>query len=414
MWNSFAWSVATRHLRFGIAQALLTMGVVAISVTLIIFLGSLIGGLQKRLIETVTGAIPQIVISQPERVPIPPWSLDDDRLYTGRLPRLEQRQLVIEDWPVWIERLEDFDDEIVGVSPVVEGNGILSRGETREAVLVTGVVPERYNRVVQIQENLVGGRFFGLRPGEVAIGYRIADQMDLELEDRVRITGSDERSDAFIVRGIFDTGYQLVDARTVLVTLRDAQSLFGLERAVTSIGVRLDDVFQADEIAARLSLQVPYDVESWMEENQALLAALRSQTQSSALILAFTTIAAGFGIASILITSVVSKLREIGILKAIGATRGQIIGIFTLESTLMATAGAILGAGLGIGLSIGAYRFRVATSPTGRREQVFPIDLSPELVLGAMGVAIVVGFLASLYPARRAAGVNPIQVIRGM
>ncbi|MCE5197546.1 hypothetical protein LLG39_01060, partial [bacterium] len=138
MWDSFTTSVGLRHLRFGFAQTLLAMGVVVISVTLIIYLSSLIGGLQKRLITTVTGAIPQIVISPPEREPVPPGQVGpfskSGKLYIGRIPTLEQRKRKIEDWRRWLPVLERFDPQITAVSPVVEGDGILSRGEKRYAV----------------------------------------------------------------------------------------------------------------------------------------------------------------------------------------------------------------------------------------------------------------------------------------
>lgn len=417
MWDSFSWSVAVRHLKYGIAQTLLTIGVVSISVTLIIFLASLIRGLQIRLIDTVTGSVPQIVISQAQRVPVTPWQLQEPStegpLYKGRIPTLEQQKRKIEDWQMWVGRLQNFDRNITAVSPVASGQGILARGQNRASVLVVGVIPERQNKVVDIQSNLLKGRFLGLRPREVAIGYTIADDLGLILGDKVRITSADGVSDSFTVRGIFKTGYPAVDSSTAYVPLGDAQSLFKLQRAVTSIGIKLRNVFAADNIARRMRLQVPYDVDSWMEENQALLSALRNQTQTTTLILLFTTIAASLGIASILITSVTSKLREIGILKAIGATQKQILGIFTLESTLMAALGGLLGVGIGIGLSIGSYRLRVAMAPLDRKADVFPIDLNPVLILGAFAAAILVGFIASLYPARRAAKVNAIEVIRG-
>lgn len=417
MWDTFSLLVAIRHLRYSIAQTLLTLGVVAISVTLIIFLASLIRGLQIRLIDTVTGSIPQIVISQGQRVPITPWLLPEpgagSQLYKGRIPTLEEQKRTIEDWRMWVDRLENFDPRVTAVSPIASGQGILARGQNKASVLITGVIPERQNKVVNIESSLQKGRFIGLRPREVAIGYTIADDLGLRLGDKVRITSADGVSDSFTLRGIFRTGYPAVDASTAYVPLGDAQSLFKLQRAVTSIGIKLSDVFAANEIARRMRLQVPYDVESWMEENQALLSALQNQTQTTTLILLFTTIAASFGIASILITSVTSKLREIGILKAIGATQKQILGIFTLESTLMAALGGLIGVGLGVGLSIASYQYRLAMAPSDRKADVFPIDLSAGLILGAFGAAILVGFLASLYPAWRAARVNAIEVIRG-
>lgn len=415
IWDSFATSVAIRQLRYGIAQAFLTMGVVAISVTLIIFLGSLIIGLQVFLIQLITAVIPNIVISQPQRLPIAVWQVpgagDQSTAYIGERPTLEQRERRIEDWQLWVERLPTLSDEIAAVSPQVEENAILSSGANRQGVLVIGVVPERYNLVVDIQSDIERGTFLELRTGEIAVGQPLADDLSIRLDDRVRLTTSEGGTAIYTVAGIFRTGAEPVDQGTAYLSLRDAQSLFGLGNAVTSIAVRLHEVFEADNVAARLRRQVPYQVDSWMEQNQNLLTALRSQSQSVVLIISFTVLAAGFAIASILITAVTSKLQEIGILRAIGATRRQIIGLFTLQSTLMALLGGILGAGLGIGLSVGAYRLRLAgaTSP----EDVFPIALSPQLVLGAVAVALVVGFLASLYPAWRAAKVNPIEVIRG-
>lgn len=417
MWDSFAISVALRQLKYGLTQTFLTMGVVAISVTLIIFLGSLIGGLQKMILETVTESIPNIVISQPKRVPLTPRDIQSLRnkgtLYIGSGTTLEERTQKIEDWMIWLPRLERFDPNITAVSPVVEGQAILSAGGTQRGVQVTGVIPERQNRVVDIESKLTSGRYFGLRPGEIVIGYQIADDFGLKVGDRVRLSTSTGNTVTYRVAGVFNTGLPPVDEVTVFVTLADAQSLFELGNAVTSIDIKLSNIFEANTIADRLKLQVPYKVDSWMRENQELLNALSAQSQSSNLILVFTTLAAGFGIASILITAVTSKLREIGILRAIGATRKQIIGIFTLQSTMLAAIGGVLGAGLGIGLSLAAYQVRSAQAGPGRQNQVFPIDLRWQLVTGAIAIAVAVGFLASLYPAWRAAKVNPIEVIRG-
>lgn len=417
MWDSFSISVAIRQLRYGITQTFLTMGVVAISVTLIIFLGSLIGGLQKMILETVTESIPNIVITQPKRMPLTPRDIASLRkkgtLYIGSGTTLEERTRKIEDWMIWLPRLERFDPDITAVSPVVEGQAILSAGATQRGVQVTGVIPERHNRVVNIESKLISGRFFGLRPGEIVIGYQIANDFGLKVGDRARLSTSTGNTVTYRVAGIFNTGLPTVDNAMVFVTLTDAQSLFELGNAVTSIDIKLAHIFDANTIADRLKLQVPYKIDSWMRENQELLTALSAQSQSSNLILVFTTLAAGFGIASILITVVTSKLREIGILRAIGATRKQIIGIFTLQSTLLAAIGGIIGAGLGIGLSLAAYRVRTAQAVPGQGGQVFPIDLRWQLVTGAIAIAIAVGFAASLYPAWRAAKVNPIEVIRG-
>jgi lipoprotein-releasing system permease protein len=416
MIDRFSLSVAIRHLLYYKGQTLLTMGVVAVSVTLIIFLGALIGGLQKRLISSVTGAIPHVVVRQPEREPVAAWEVASagQPLYLGERVKLQQQKRKIEDWQTWEQRLPAFSDNIRAVSPVVEGQAFVSRSEKRKAVSVVGMFPEKHNNVVDVQSKLVRGRFFGLNGGEAAIGFKLADEFGVDLGDKLRVVSAEGNVATYTVAGIFDTGFNAVDSGTVFVPLRDAQSLFGVGNAVTTIGLKLNRIFEAKDLAQQIALQVPYETRSWMEDNQQLLSGLRAQSQSSNLILVFTTIAAGFGIASIMITSVVTRLREIGILKAIGATNRQILQIFAIEGTLLAFFGAIAGAVQGILLSLALYSIRTQVSETGRTAEVFPFDLTADLVIRAIVIAVVVGLVASWYPAWRAARVNAIEVIRGV
>ncbi|HOT01443.1 MAG TPA: ABC transporter permease [Acidobacteriota bacterium] len=415
MFDRFAWSVALRNLRYNLGKTLLMMGVVAVSVTLIIFLGALIGGLQRRLIASVTGAIPHVVMRQPERVPlsVADTAAPDGPLYAGERIRLERQKRKIEDWPFWLARLQRFDPDVAAVSPVVEGQGFMSRGARRQGVAVVGVIPERHNEVVDIQSKLVTGRFFGLNAGEVALGYKLADEFSLRLGDKVRLVSIEGNAGTYTVAGIFDSGFAAVDGGTLYLTLRDGQTLFGVGTAVTSIGLKLGDIFGADAMARRLALQVPYETRSWMEDNQSLLSGLRAQSQSSNLIVGFTILGAGFGIASMLIMSVMSQLREIGILKAMGANRRQITAVFTVEGVLLSLFGGAAGAVQGSALCLWLAGFRTTASATGRLVETFPIDLGPALILGSIAIAVGIGFLASLYPAWRAARVNPIDVIRG-
>jgi len=415
MWDYFAWTFAARSMRHSFRQTLLAVGIVATSVTLIVFLTALISGLQLRLVSNVTDSIAHVIIPA-ERLPIPAWKLPSNPepgvLYVGDTIKLEQRKRKIEDWQTWLGRLETFDPQVQAVSPVVEGQGIISRGEKRKGVMIEGVIPERYNMVVDLQSKLVRGRFFGLNAGEVAVGWKLADEFSLQIGDRVRLVSSEENSGAYTVAGIFDSGFGGLDNGAVLLPLRDAQSLFALGTAVTSIGLKLKDVFEADALAGRLALQVPYEARSWTLDNQSLLSGLRAQSQSSTLIVAFTAVASGLAIAAILVMVVMGKLRELGILKAMGATRTQILSTFTIQGTLLAVAGGIIGAVAGVSFCIFLGQFKTVASATGRIQDLFPMDLNTSLVLQAVGIAAATGFLASLLPAWRAARINPIEVIR--
>jgi lipoprotein-releasing system permease protein len=157
---------------------------------------------------------------------------------------------------------------------------------------------------------------------------------------------------------------------------------------------------------------VPFKVRSWISDNPSIFSTLDAQDQTINLVLISTIIAAGFGIGSILIMSVTGKYREIGILKAMGATPPEIQSIFVFEGFLLAVLGCGVGIPAGIGLLQALSQVR-APGPDGRIQSVFLIEIDPALLAGAALVAITVGVVAAFFPARRAASVDPMEVIRG-
>jgi lipoprotein-releasing system permease protein len=412
--DRLSWSVALNGLSGSGRLTVLTMIVVSVSVILVIFLSSLIEGLRLQLVAETTGAIPHIVVKPLEKEPIAPNSLSTpDRLVLGkRTPWTRQREK-IEDWRRWSHFIAGFSDEIAAVSPSVDGQGFAAVAETREAVRIYGVEPEKFDQIVSIQENLTAGRFYRLAPGEVVIGRGLGDTLGIVVGDRLRVTTSIGTSSDKRVAGVFSTGFGQLDDGALIMPIGDAQSLYGLGSAVTSIGIRTADVFRADMLADRIARQVPYEVRSWTDDNQRLLGALEAQKRSSDMITFFTAVAAAFAIASILIVLVTNKLTEIGILKAMGATRRQIRTIFALQGTMLATFGGLIGTGLGMLLVEGLSRIEVEKAGTGRVEGLFPFALTPELIIGTIVMAALLGFLAALLPAKQAAEVDPIEVIRG-
>ena len=145
-----------------------------------------------------------------------------------------------------------------------------------------------------------------------------------------------------------------------------------------------------------------------MTLNQQLLVGLRSQNSSSYMIQAFVVIAVALGIASVLVVWVVQKNREIGILRAVGTTRRQVLHIFLIQGMLLGAGGWVLGVGIGTVLSF--IFSAMATNPDG--SPTFPVNLSPQLFLGTLLMALAVGHLSAVAPARRAAGLDPAQVIQ--
>ena len=416
--DRLSWSVAWRGLVRSKRLTALTLVVLSVSVILVIFLTALIDGLERDLVEETTGAIAHVLIEPREREPLALWNReqpaapDDGLLYLGERTTLTSQKGAIDNWPRWTRLVDQFSPEIQGVSPAAEGQGFVIRGEKREAVRLYGIEPRRYDRLVPIQKNLVEGRFYELGPGEIAIGYKLAETMGVDTGDRLQVTTSARTGRSMRIVGLFDTGFGGVDNAAVFMRLGDGQSLFGLGSSVNAIGVEVQNVFQADRVAVQLQRQVPYAVTSWIADNERLLRALEGQGRSSDLIIFFTAVAAAFAIASILIVLVTNKLPEIGILKAMGATRRQIRTVFALQGALLSLVGGILGA------SVGALTVKLLSKiegpPTasGRTEPLFPFELSPELVAGTVVGAVLIGFVASLVPALRASDVDPIEVIQ--
>lgn len=410
----FTMSVALRHLRYGVGQSLLTIGVVAISVLLIVYLRTVIGGTQIRIVSSVTGTIAHIVLEPAERTPIGAWDLPGQgagELFVGETVKLPRAQDKIEDWRQWLPALEN-DPDVTVVSPIVSGNAFVFRGSRRKSVRVTGVLPERHDQIVNIEADLLEGRFLQMTTGEVVLGTKLAADLGVRMRDKLRLVGPGGKSLSVAVAGIYDTGAGQLDDGQVFLTLRDGQSLLELGSAISSIGLRIRDFYQAESIAQALAPRLPFKVRSWISDNPNVFRTLAAQDQTINMVLVSTIIAAGFGIASILIMSVTGKYREIGILKAMGATPAEIQTIFVVEGFLLAVLGCAVGIPAGIVLLEALSSVR-APGPGGRLTEVFLIQIDPWLLAGASAVAITVGVVAAFFPARRAGGVDPMQVIRG-
>jgi len=237
----------------------------------------------------------------------------------------------------------------------------------------------------------------------------LAHDLGVEVGDKIRITTPQGRGDVFTVSGLFDVGNKDVNQRWVLVSLRQAQTLLDLAGGITTIEVKVEEIFQAERLAQELAATTGLTADSWMKLNQQLLTGLQAQSSSSVMIQAFVVIAVALGIASVLGVSVIQKSREIGILKATGTSTGAVLRIFLIEGTIVGLVGSLLGGAIGAGLA--TFFAHAVKNPYG--ESLFPIALTPGLFVAASAVALVTGLLSAWYPARHAARLDPAQVIRG-
>lgn len=401
--------VALRYLRDGRLQTLLILTGIGVGVGVIIFLSALITGLQDSLIDRTLGSQPLVSVRPPEEMPRVLAREDGDEAGTIEIVEVErpaQRVRSIAEWQAIgasIERLPG----VTAVAPTVDGPGIAVRGLGSVSVSIRGIEPSSYLAIVDVEERLVEGAL-SLEGFRAVVGTGLAQSLGVGVGGRIRLQVAGDRGGIFTVAGVSDYGSTDLNERLVLVSLPSAQNLFDLEGGVSSLEIRNRDVFQADVLATRIAERTGTDTESWIARNEDLLVGLRSQSLSSVMIQVFVVIAVALGIASVLTVSVVQRSREIGILRATGTRASSVTLVFVLQGAILGLVGSLLGIGLGSALS---WLFQgVARNADG--SATFPINLTGWLFLRSAGVALGVGVLASLVPARSAARMDPATVIR--
>ena len=401
----FEWFIAVRFLREGRMQTLLILVGVGVGVGVIVFLSALMNGLQTSLIKQTLGSQAHIVLRAPDEAPRL-IAIEERVAVAARMEKAAQRVRSIAQWQQIVADVGRVPG-VLASSPTVTGPAFARRGSASISVSLRGVVPELFDAIIPMSARLTAG-VFRLLGGEAAIGTELAADLGVAVGDKIRIVANEGRAETFTVSAIFDLGNKDVNKRWVLVPLRSAQTLLDLVGGVSTIELKVADVFSAEAIAVDLASREGLVADSWMKTNAQLLVALRSQDSSKYMIQLFVIIAVALGIASVLVVSVVQKSREIGILRAVGTSRARVMRIFLIQGGLVGLAGSAIGCALGAGLAL--FFARLALNADG--SPIFPIDLTPALFLSAAGIAIFTGLLAALIPARRAARLDPASVIR--
>lgn len=398
MWTE--WTIATRFLREGRAQSTLILVGIAVGVAVIVFITALITGLQGNIIERTLGTQAHIKLSAPDEVNrvLPPG---DGSVQLVLETRRAQRLRSINNW----QQLRDVLDglaEVTAVSPVISGPAFARRGEALQSVALVGMDPVRYQQILPVRDDIISG-VFRVGAGEAVIGRQLAIDLGVNVGDKMRLETGRGGDSVMNVAGIFELGVRELDARYVYLDMKQAQSLLNLPGAANVIDLTVDDIFRADVIATRIQRLTGQKAESWMETNAQLLNALRSQSLSTRMISVFVALSVALGIASVLSVSVVQRTREIGILRAIGITRAQMLRVFLFQGALFGLLGSLVG-------GISGYALVWVFNSFGPKLFYIPVD--PRLLLAASAVATLTGVVAAAIPARRAARLDPVEAIR--
>lgn len=394
------WIIALSFLREGRTQSIMITVGVAVGVAVIVFVTALMQGLQSNIIQRTLGTQAHIRLLSPDEVnqiqPPTPGTLqllqEDKRA---------QRLRSINNWQQITTALDDLP-VLTAVSPVVSGPAFVRRGDALESVALVGIDLERYQKIIPLKNYLVSGQ---LRVGadDVLIGSQLAKDLGVQVGNKLRLDSGEQNGAVVNVAGIFELGVRELDARYVYLDLKQAQSLLGLPGGITVIDLTVADIFEAEKIAAQVGRLTSLQAESWIKTNAQLMNAISAQSLSTNMIIIFVAISVAFGIASVLSVSVVQRTREIGILRATGATQQQILRIFLFQGALFGLMGSVVGSAASFVLVWGFNTFGPG---------LFYIPISLKLILIALSLATITGVIAAAVPSRRAAALDPVEAIR--
>lgn len=414
-WTPFEWIVALRFLREGRLQTIFIILGVTIGVAVIVFMSALLAGLQSNFINRVLSSQSHIQLLPPREVARPLRGATDNAARSDASSVIEgaivqaplQRLKSIDQWQAIAGQIREMPEVLV-VSPMAGGSALVLRGNVSRSVSLNGIEPEQYFRIVDLNDKMVRGSA-RLSGTDILVGIELASELGLDAGDKLRVSTVVGISNPLTVSGIFDLGNKAVNSRSVFMSLHTAQGLLGLPGGVTSLDVTVRDVYSAERVAQRISTATGVVADSWIRTGAQFFAAVSAQTTANRAIRFFVALSVAFGIASVLVVVVVQKSREIGILRAMGISQGQILRVFLLQGGLLALGGAAAGSLVGAGALVLWQRYVRNADGTA----MFPLVLDPTLFALALMIATLTGLLAAVAPALRAARLDPVVAIRG-
>ncbi len=399
--------IARRYLkakRGNIFQTIVTsisIGGVAVGVACVTVVLSVANGFRVDLMDKILGTNAHVAVLRYHNEPIPG--------YEELLPRLKEVP------------------HVVAAAPFIYSKGMVSFGNYVDGVVLRGVDPELAGMVSNIKEIITNGSldFGDENPPGIVLGVDLADNLRAHLGDVVTLAspfdatptplGQVPKLEKFKITGIFDSGMFEYNTSLVYVSLKSAQRFLGLGDKVTGIELRVDDIYQAPWVAQFVegTLRYPYRTNHWIERNRNLFSALKLEKTVMFIVLTLIIVVAAFNIISTLIMIVMKKTKEIGIVKSMGATRRSVMRIFILEGLIIGIIGTALGALIGFILCwlLGKYQF-ISLPSEVYFISTLPVAMEPwDFILVSLA-AILITFLATIYPARKAASLVPVEAIR--
>lgn len=383
-----AFRIALRFLTSSKGQTLLIALGIAIGISVQIFIGSLIEGLQISLLDTTIGKASHVtVVAEEKNAPV------------GQYKRI-------------MDEISVKYPEVKAISPSITRGALISIGDTTNQIIFRGFEFQNAENIYKFSEAIVEGRLPSDSPEEVVIGKDIAKDFNISVGDSIDVlTGATASWKATVV-GTFDLKVASINQSWVLGNLSYTQDVFGYAPdEVINIEMQIQEPFDADALSERMTSEIDLDkvkYENWKDQNEQLLSGLSGQSTSSLMIQVFVVISVVLGIASVLAITVLQKSRQIGILKAMGINDKVSSLVFLFQGFILGILGGVLGIVFGLGLLWSFSKFALNADGT----PVVPIFINFGFI-GLSGlIAVTASTAASIIPALKSKKLSPIEVIK--
>jgi len=339
----------------------------------------------------------------------------------------------LDDWQA-VKKEIASTEHVIGAAPFIVGQGMLANGQRVAGIVVRGVLPEIEKEVSQLAGKMKEGRLADLKPGEfsIIIGYELSWKLALQVGDSVSLVipqalvtaaGLVPRFRRFKVVGIFKIGMYEYDSGLALIHMDDAAKLFNIQDRVSGLRLKLDDMDLAPFVAASIEDKTrgKYLTQDWTREHSNFFRALRIEKRMMLIILLLIVAVAAFNIVSTLVMVVTDKQSDIAILRTLGMSPKSIMAIFVVQGTLIGVIGTVLGVISGVALALNveeAVKFiEQMMGITFLAADIYyitdlPSDIHWQDVVVIAGASLVMGIVATIYPAWRASKVQPAEALR--
>ena len=302
--------------------------------------------------------------------------------------------------------------EVTVAAPQVNTNVFYNNGKSQISGLAVGIKPDEANLMYNIKSFMVEGKFDLLKfnPNGIIIGSGIAEKINLTVSDNINLTSSKGISRTFKIIGIFKTNNSVTDKTKSYINLSASQQLLKEGNSyVTDINVNITDPEKAEDVASTLTqiLGYKYKAEGWKQANETIMAANKMRQLIITFVSFTILLVAGFGIYNILNMTVSQKINDIAILKAIGFKSKDVIRIFVTQAISIGIMGVVGGVIVAIILITILKRVYI-----GGDIGYFPIDYEPAKFIQGVAIGLVITFFAGYIPAKKAANIDPVEILR--